>query len=151
MDGIFSTLYVYSDSASKVAVDVLLGKLLVAHSTNTQLLKYFLSNLRKSTLVVLKAIYSSSFQPRIVLLRWHCIFLEICEKTLPKEGTTISSLVISNQSALLNSLVDIPTKARDHAFIRFGVSLVVCYGIYCEQLGELIVIRCFYEIEKKSR
>lgn len=123
--GIFSTLFVYSDSKSLAAVESLLKKLLIANSSNNQVLKYFLSNLRKSTLANLKAISTSSYEPRITLLRWHCIFLESCLKSVAGEGP-ILSLVVSNISSLLSSFVDVSPKIRNHVFHRFVASLEVC-------------------------
>lgn len=124
IDGIFSTLFVYSDSKSLAAVESLLKKLLIANSSNNQVLKYFLSNLRKSTSASLKATATSSYAPRITLFRWHCIFLESCLKTVAGEGPLLS-FVISNQSSLLSSCVDLSRRIKDHVFRRFIASLEV--------------------------
>ena len=131
--GIFSTLFVYSDSKSLAAVESLLKKLLIANSSNTQVLKYFLAHLRKTTLASLKAISTSTYGPRITLLRWHCIFLESCLKTVAGEGP-ILSLVVSNQSSLLSSFVDISPRIRDHAFHRFVASLEVSIHPLCSNI-----------------
>ncbi len=124
IDGIFSTLIIYNDSKSKAAVESLLKKLLEKHSTNNQILKYFLSNLKKSTLEALK---TPDYQWRIALLRWHCILLENCEKIVSGEADAALALILSSQSSLLSSLVvDVPTRIRNNAFRRFRASLAVC-------------------------
>lgn len=116
----------YSDSKSLASVETLLKKLLIANSSNTQVLKYFLSKLRKNTLASLK-VPTSHYAPRIALFRWHCIFLENCLKTVAGEGP-ILSLVVSNQSTLLNSFVDLSPRIRSHAFRRFVASLQVFFS-----------------------
>lgn len=125
VDGIFSTLFVYSDSKSLMAVESLLKKLL-ANASNLQDLKYFLGNLRKATIASLKAIGSSTYETRIALLRWHCIFFETSLSLVANE-TAALSLLVSNQSSLLNSFLDVPKKIRTHVFRRFTTSLKVCF------------------------
>lgn len=128
VDGIFSTLFVYSDSKSLIAVESLVKKLL-ERASNLQDLKYFLGNLRKATIANLKALGSTTYEPRIILLRWHCIFFETSLSLVAGE-TAALSLLISNQSALLNSFVDAPKKIRNHVFRRFVASLKVHHHHY---------------------
>lgn len=102
-------------------MEQLLKKILITNSANNQVIKHFVTSLRSATSASLKAIASSSYQSRLALLRWYCIFLE----NYTKRDLPVFPILLSELSSLLASFVDLPEGARDNAFHRFTATIKV--------------------------
>lgn len=119
VDGIFSTLFVYSDRTSELAVESLLHKLFTKQPPNLNLIKYFLTLFKRQVNSLSKSTQSPHVHPRIVLLRWTFILVADSLDVLAQDSAMLT-LLMSSQSSLLSSVALAPAKFRASTFLGFS-------------------------------